>query len=410
MKHYVKYFILLCLLIANHASWGQSHNFAGRDTTILRKPENLQTVWLGVADDDYCYDWDVALEEHILSYNRHAGRILYNAIFAEEVITVSRVTLNGVEEDQVKVTVKDSVVIESVTFNKKCYNDGDWIKKEDFTIVTFPRGYEDEVQLLTPIAKNIFGRPEDLQEVVFKISKNGHENYDTINITVYNTTLGFDYDVSVNPKKFKDFTKLIPKAKLCFETFKTVKTCLDQIKDATPTPGRLPKADFSFDLTLPLPHPYDKCCDGVDKHGVALNILQLSGTGSIELYFHLLGIPYVAELSAFLNISAGLSFLGRDVIFSDDDLCDPTGLQFCLNAEVSGGLDGYVLHPDVLNAKAAVFGGFSQCVSVFQLLTDKKMNYAVSPNIGLRLRVTFLDFATKELRFTLWSRTLTLNN
>lgn len=407
MNRYAKYLILLLMLLVDTTAWAQLRNFAGRDTAVLRKFNNVQTVWLGVADDEYCYDWDV-LPEKIFSSDIHAGKILYNPTLPEERILVSRVTLNGVEEDQVIVKVLDSVIIKSVKFKKQCYEHGDNIDIKDFEIETYPAGYEKDVFLRTYRASNLFGMVEDLQPVIFGIIKNGKVDYDTTYVTVYNSNLGYDHALTINPKALLNFRQVLFNAKVAWNNLETVKDKLKRFKGISML-GRPPKAEFSADFALPIPKPYARCCDGIGKHGGKIDFVNLEGMADFEAYFKLAGVPHVAELDAFFGFGGTISFSSLGLILSDEDICDPNHLDLCVGVEVRGGLDGYVLDPSILDIRAFVFGNINGCFDGVAIIKGTSIA-TLSMNLGFKLSATFLDFASWESSYALWSTTETIGN
>lgn len=117
-------------------------NWAGPDQKVLRKVDNSQTVILSVlTPGGYCYRWS---GPNILT-DRNQPTIQANPTEEQSIYICLRIGANGVEEDQVVVSLVDEVRIVSVKPKRTCYSPGDPIDLEDFEILTEPKGYEDLV-------------------------------------------------------------------------------------------------------------------------------------------------------------------------------------------------------------------------------------------------------------------------
>jgi len=173
-------FVLLLCLTAK-AQW------AGEDKEVLRDPyNNSQVVSIGVQDgsSDACYEWT---GPHITS-DPHKPVVVVNPQDEEETYTCTRISSCGVEEDQVKVKVLDTISIVSVTPLKNCYNDGDDVHLSDFEIVTSPAGWGFMVEVSPTHLNNNWGLGDvdETMELTFTLDYNGHQSVKHATVNVFN--------------------------------------------------------------------------------------------------------------------------------------------------------------------------------------------------------------------------------
>ena len=115
---------------------------------------------------------------------------MVNPQSSEELYTVTRSSSCGVEQDQVKVKVVDSVTIVSVTPLKDCYNSGDNLALSDFEIKTNPDGYESLVQFTPTRVTNYAGESDEEQTITFSLNYRGHTSTNEATVNVFNEDLG----------------------------------------------------------------------------------------------------------------------------------------------------------------------------------------------------------------------------
>lgn len=333
----------LLLGLTAQAQW------AGEDKAVLRLQNNSQTTTIGqpASSSDMCYEWsgpDIVGERNkpVITVNPRSETCVY---------TVRRTGKCGVEEDQVIVTLTDTIGIVSVT-PTKCYNDGDSITKEDFKIVTSPEGFENLVSFGPTTAHHNVGSVVGTQDVTFYLLYNNHRSTKTIEVTVINDNLTSSGEISVD---FKDFKKKLQQAKKMLDAAKFFKSkFLDPVaKNALPC-----EPDFDYGLEFSsLPQFTYYCCEGKKVDAFNLFGPTLSGSVSLGCQFPIPGvsIPYIGGFYATIDLSAGISVGPLALRFRGD--CGQAEIPVELSAEIAGGIRASVVSKDFLSASLAIAAG-----------------------------------------------------
>ena len=342
-------FVLLLCLTAK-AQW------AGEDKEVLRDPyNNSQVVSIGVQDgsSDACYEWT---GPHITS-DPHKPVVVVNPQDEEETYTCTRISSCGVEEDQVKVKVLDTISIVSVTPLKNCYNDGDDVHLSDFEIVTSPAGWGFMVEVSPTHLNNNWGLGDvdETMELTFTLDYNGHQSVKHATVNVFNDNLAVSTGQSYN---FKIFVKSL---KAIENIVKKAQGLTDKLnKLAHLAPGAEPPCEPGFNIFLDIPNTDEQdihsCCNGEEVDGFKV----VSNSVSAELFVDCfiptqLSLPWLGGVRIHVGGSIGASVGPLEFKYLGNE-CNTTTVPVGLYATVSGGVQILLLRDDVLNAQLDLVG------------------------------------------------------
>ncbi len=394
----MKRIIAILLLLA--LGWGAQAQFAGPDKRIAREANNRQTTTLGEPDAsaDVCYIWT---GPHIVG-NANQAVITVNPIDTMEVYQVKRISKYGVEEDQAKVRVEDSVIIKYVFAKYNCYNHGEEIEPSQFTIVTEPEGYEHLVTVSPSVAYNNAGFSGELNSpVTFTLTKNGHTSTMVKNITVFNSDLTISQNLG---QGLSNIRRMLLSMSLVNNALEDLKKCTRPIRFIKASPCRWSdtanhqsgsEASGALDIT-----PKLLCCS---DHNMApalqIRFGQLSKGASFGCRVPLYGVPYVATLDFVFNIS-GSVFVGPvDGILSTNTECAQLCFPFGASIAINGGIGGSVGGGDVLTVDALLQASASATASWCPI--GPKNNLKLSATLSLVGEVTMCSFVKYSIEFPL---------
>lgn len=379
------FMLLLCLTAK--AQW------AGEDKEVMREEDNSQTVTIGTPDgsSDKCYDWS---GPHIMS-DPHQATITVNPQSSEELYTVTRSSSCGVEQDQVKVKVLDSVMIVSVTPLKDCYNSGDNVALSDFDIKTYPDGYESLVQLTPTQVTNIAGESEEQQTITFNLNYQGHTSSNTATVNVYNEDLGLATSTSV------DFHEFI-------ENIKKINAMVEKAKGLTDKLNTLSKTfnpcdpDFHLVLTMPQGSDIHACCNGKEINGFRMDLPSIDAYLGVDCYIPTtLSIPHVGGLQ--IHVGAAIGVRLGPLSFKFKRECSNITIPLALYANIAGGVQVFFGDPDFFAAELNLIGEGSTSIT---WTVGESIKW--SPlNVGLKIagKVTLASFWTEEVDYNLFTYT-----
>ena len=379
------FMLLLCLTAK--AQW------AGEDKEVMREPDNSQTVTIGTSDgsSDKCYDWS---GPNIVS-DPHQATITVNPQSSEELYTVTRASSCGVEQDQVKVTVLDSVTIVSVTPLKDCYNSGDNLSISDFEITTRPDGYQSLVQFTPHQVYNNAGESEEQQTITFSLTYQGHTSTNTATVNVFNENLGLSTSTSVDFHKFlEDFKKInamVEKAQGLADMLNTL------AKDVNPC-----EPDFHLVLTMPQGTDIHTCCNGKEFLGYKVDLPSIDANLAIDCYIPTtLSIPHVGGLQ--IHVGAAIGVKLGPLSFKYKRECSSITIPLALYANIAGGVQVFFGDPDYFSAELNLVGEGSTSVTwtVGESITWSPLA------VGLKIvgKVTLISFLTEEVDLNLFTYT-----
>jgi hypothetical protein len=377
------FMLLLCMTAK--AQW------AGEDKEVLRESDNSQTVTIGAADgsSDKCYEWS---GPNIVG-DPHQATITVNPQSSEELYTVTRSSSCGVEQDQVKVKVVDSVTIVSVTPLKDCYNSGDNLALSDFEIKTNPDGYESLVQFTPTRVTNYAGESDEEQTITFSLNYRGHTSTNEATVNVFNEDLGLSTCKSVDFNKFlEDFKKInamVQKAQGFADKLNTLS------KDFNPC-----SPDFHLVLSLPQGSDIHACCEGKEITGFRVDLPTIDAYLGIDCYIPTsLSIPHVGGLEIHVGAAIGVRLGPLSIKFKRE--CSTITIPLSLYANVAGGVRVFFGDPDFLSAELNLVGEGSTSLT---WTIGESIQW--SPlNVGLKIvgKVTLCSFYTDEVDYNLFT-------
>lgn len=325
--------------------------FAGEDKKVAREPGNTQKVSIGTPDaaNDVCYMWT---GPHI-DGNANQAVVTVNPHDTLETYMVKRISKNGIEEDEVKVRVEDSIAIVSVKAKYKCYNHGDNISPSQFEIETEPAGYESLVTVSPTTATNSAGLGiENNCPLTFTLNHNGHTSTKTLTTTVYNSDLVSPLDLMGNSistiymmvKNMKTFQEI-------WDNLESVANIVNYLTEASPCGWKNPKPQDNVEWVKVTPKML--CCGHVPAYALQIQFAKLSYGNSFGCRFPFYGIPYVASADIVFNLSAEI-FAGpvTGIISTNDScgqVCIPVGVTLAVNGGVGVSVGGgKILAADLL--------------------------------------------------------------
>lgn len=402
---YARWMLFLLLLSASlsgRAQSGFNYHFAGRDTTIVRLPDDNEPIRIGEGDPKWCYDWSVD-DDELVSEGPNGSYIVVNPSEPGDYIYwVGCVTDFGYFEDMVNVKVVDTVYIESVTPLRSCYAPLEDISTDDFKIITYPRGYEHMVTVSPQRANNKFGLATDSVTMEFTIHYNDLEDKKYCTLPVYNPDLQWYVQaLTVSPKKFLDFVKRVE----MIQRMMTPLRNLEELKVIAKGPAPIrPVWDWNFNVADI--KDVRECCKGRENKGKLLNIGTVEVSAGIEGRIPITGIPHVTSIDAVVSIIAGIrGTLGSVAIFEQEDLeCTHTTVPVTIFLTPSIAVQGYIFDPDVVSVTASVYGNASITRDLLDFL-DSTIQLPVEA--GLKFQVTVVNFFDPSVTIPLIQKTLT---
>lgn len=359
--------------------------FAGPDKKVLKTNDNNLTVTIGQAGSGSgeCYEWS---GPHITS-DIHQAVITVKPKEREEIYIVKKTDCNGVEYDQVVVTLQDTVSIVSVTA-KKCVNDGDTITSDIFEIVTDPPGYASMATFTPMVAMHDPGsnNPESQQLVSCRIEYNGHTAIKTAYVHVIKeNTETSDFTVSV---EFKNLNDKIEEFEKCLKKAKAAMDGLLVSLSKNPV-GPKPDCDIDWERNYGIPTFSCYCCQGEKVNTTRWPSFGVSGNFHCELEIPIpqLTIPCVAGVSVVFNIAAIASVGPVNLILRGQ--CSDIEIPIQAGIEISGGARAWALHKDFLSFTGYVTGGVNRTFTF--TLSQNKWDVGLG-NVEIRL-----DYEAKTL-------------
>ena len=387
IKSLITLAFLLLLCVTAKAQW------AGEDKEVLREPDNSQTVVIGAADgsSDKCYEWS---GPHIVS-DPHQATITVNPQSSEESYVVTRTSSCGVEQDQVKVKVLDSVSIVSVTPLKDCYNSGDNLALSDFEIKTNPDGYQSMVQFTPTRVTNYAGESDEQQTITFSLTYQGHTSTKDASVNVFNEDLGTSTCKSVDFNKFlEDFKKInamVEKAQGLADKLNTLS------KDFNPC-----DPDFHLVVSLPQGSDVHACCEGKEINGFRVDLPVIDANMGIDCYIPTsLSIPHVGGLE--IHVGAAIGVRLGPLSFKFKRECSDITIPIGLYANIAGGARVFLGDPDFLSAELNLVGEGSTTVTwtIGESIKWSPLNV----NLKIVGKVTLCSFFTDEVDYNLFTYT-----
>ena len=349
MKRSVKILFAVAIVLSFQFSVLSSAfaQFAGEDKKIAREPGNTQKVDIGRPDpaNDVCYMWT---GPHI-DGNANQAVVTVNPHDTLEIYQVKRISKNGIEEDEVKVRVEDTISIVSVRPKYKCYRNDEGISTSQFEIVTEPEGYERLVTVTPNTASSSIAISNHFP-VTFNLTHNGHTSTKTAEIVVYNSDVAAPEEILVGALQTLEY--LIKHRVVLRYVWDNVERLSNIInsKATTLSPcnwslDTKPDKDFDDGLSI---SPRMLCCGEDENHAsspaLKFQFGKLSYGNSFGCRFPFYGVPYVASADFVFNLSAEM-FLGpcNGVISTNKDcnqFCIPLGCTLAANGGVGVSLGG----------------------------------------------------------------------
>lgn len=320
--------------------------WAGEDKKIAREKDDLQSVSIGVQDPNEgntCYSWT---GPRIFS-DPSKSVITVCPVEETNVYHVTRVSKYGVEEDQVIVKVIDDVLIVSVTPKFDCYGAGDVIELSDFTIITDPEGYENDVRFHPNRATTPAGASVGEQTITFVLEKNNHTDTKTAQITVVDDGAASGGGTTVNYMSMKEN----------IENMQTVSKALDRIIEGAKVVEKISPCSFdvSTSATGPSVDCKDFCCDNKQFKGLSVSVGTIDFSASYSCRFPFYGIPGIASADVLLGLSFSLSLAPCTLkIIPDANTCSNASIGVGASFQVSGGVGVSVGGGEVLSADLTI--------------------------------------------------------
>jgi len=333
----------------------------GGEQWLLREWDDSQTITLSQPETpNVCYEWTGP----DIQSGWHTPTITAKPVDSVNIYTVRRISQCGVDEAQITVRLTDTIAIVEVT-PKKCFNNGDSIKRDDFVIITNPPGHENWVYPSTTVARHqsqftsdstiIIGR----QTVKFELRWNGHTSTNSTEIEVVNDNL--TATASISPE-LHNLVKTIQKVEeLTKKAEKAQKLFIKKISLADLCEPDIGSLGFSYTL----PHTTYYCCNGevVKSENWSIPSLSISASGDCQFPIPYASIPYVGGfyivgiLSLYANAGpATLHFRGK---------CSSGDLPIEFGFDLSGGARFQIVYKEFLSGSArfSVGGKFNFSVA-----------------------------------------------
>ncbi len=385
MKNLFKYlgtFLLLFLFstVSTFAQW------AGPDQKIARNNDNSQTVTLSVLqiDPNACYSWTGL---HIQG-DANQPSVTANPQDSIQTYVCKRISQNGVDEDEVIVSMLDSIVIVSVKAKKNCYLPGDEITTDQFTIVTDPVGYENQVTVQPSImTANNAGSAKENVELTFTLSAFGHTSTKKTNVVCVNNDLEANVSIDL---RFQILAKKI-------QTFRNCTTLLNNLAQKGMATGKFPgmqrkQPTISGNFSAPTVGFHFACCNNKD---IALANIQWNGfsvSAGFETFFPFY-IPAVLGLNIYISLGvsiwANLGLVNVDI--SLEQGCSSAEIGVAAGATVSGNVGVSYINPNILSAQMGLEGAASTTWK-WDVLNGKWNNEPLAFKINLVGKITVISF------------------
>lgn len=399
MKH-IRIAIIVTLSLA---TWMPvKAQFAGPDKKILKTNNNSQQVTIGQAGkgDGECYEWS---GPHIVG-NKNQAVIKVSPKDREEIYIVKKTTCDGVEYDQVVVTLEDTVSIVSVTA-KKCVNDGDTITSSIFEIVTDPPGYASMATFTPMIAQHTPGAndPESQQLVSCRIEHNGSTAIKTayVHVIKENTEVS-DFRTSL---EFEDFNKKLDEFEKCLKKAKAAMNGLLVVLSKNPVGPKF-TCDIDWERSYGIPTFSCYCCQGEKIGTTRWPAFDITGTFGCEVDIPVpqLTIPCVTGVNILFTGGANVKLGPVNLIMRGQ--CSDVEVPVTFAVELGGGARAWALHKDFLSFTGTASGSVSRTYTwvlsqnnwnVGHMQFELKLNYeaktfGLSPLKGdIKLGTWYLD-------------------
>lgn len=380
------FILLLCLSAQAQAPTAQ---FAGEDKEVMALPDSSQTVEIGLPGNtsEYCYEWT----GDDIKTDPHQPVVTVNPKKASNTYRVKRTGACGVEEDEVVVTLKDSVGIVSVKPLRKCYNDGETISLSDFEIVTEPAGYESMVTLTPTEADNDAGAGEEAMDVTFKLEYNGHTSTKTVSVRVFNENLALS--AGVGQSIWKELLKELDNGKFW------VKKAGDVASKVSPC-----QPDYILDVNLVGGAGFHYCCQDKIVDGFRYDFpsvaLGLSMECDIPTTF---SIPAIGGIYVNFSIGGGVNMGPMSINYKGE--CSSVTIPLGLFINIAGGVKLKSFDEDILSLQANVVGEAKTYV-VWTLGEGAKW-HPLDVTVSLVGKVSFMyGFVTEQISYQIWSFSL----
>lgn len=329
--------LLLCLSAQAQAPTAQ---FAGEDKEVMALPDSSQTVEIGLpgSTTEYCYEWT----GDDIKTDPHQPVITVNPKKASNTYRVKRTGACGVEEDEVIVTLKDSVGIVSVTPKRKCYNNGDAISLSDFEIVTEPTGYESMVTLTPTTADNDAGWGQEDMELTFSLDYNGRVSTKKLTVKVFNEDLAAT--ATTGSSIMKELLKEIDNGKFW------VKKAGDAVTSISPC-----NPDYIFDINYAAGTAFQYCCnDKIIENGFRFDFPYVKLGLSVECDFPTsLSLPLLGGIYINLSVGGGINMGPMSINYRGEE-CSSITIPVGLFLSFSGGVKAKAISDDILTLQGNV--------------------------------------------------------
>lgn len=337
--------------------------WAGEDKQILRSKEDDQTVTLSVInpDPDACYKWtgpniQTDPSSHTITANPQERYQQYRC---------TRLTAEGVDQDNVLIEVLDSVKIVSVVPTKGCFQVGDELSFSDFEIVTEPPEYKDYVDFTPrsiPDLGGSAGSPFDRMDVEFFIDMGEYREKKIITIDYINPDQFITNTLSVDFMKIEDMIKDIrgvkTKTKGVLGNIERAYSLIEKAPDIGYKPLEIKKPEISVGAIHYTKMGVECCNDNMVKT-VPIGWDGFSAEVGLEGRMNWpTPIPEVFFLLT-IDLSASVTVGQVEFVYCSDPECRSTTISVSFDASASIGAGVSIFNPNVLNITVGARGAVS---------------------------------------------------
>lgn len=392
-KHLSKTIGLLLFLFSTNHIFGQ---WAGKDTVVVIDPNQPLNVTIGMPNPDnrVCYTWSCSQAHQVITTNIHQPQVTVqidqSGIYTYQ---VKRVSKNGVEEDEVKVDVRDCILLARFEPKVECFNENQEVLRTDFYIETDPPGYEGNVSI-TPIKTPTNSTGNEVQSRVFTATIEcendpGFIEFDTCSVNVvknspvteHSTTFGV---VDAIERAIDIFCKAeknpaVKKTTSFFDKFGN--SVLGKAIPCSPS--------FSMDVTAATTTPEEFCCEGTIQHGTRLNLPSVTLSAGVNCAFPvpLPGLSMCKALRMTFSIKGGVQFGPyTGVLLTLDNSCGTDELDVAFFLEVAGGVMAGL--PNVEEPAESLIGVKGEVVASLPLNCKWKLGDGLSiESLSLNLKL-----------------------
>lgn len=292
--------------------------FAGPDKTVVRTGNNME-VLIGLPDANpyACYQWT---GNQILGDNQKP-QIRVIPSDSINVYHVKRVTQDGVEEDEVRVMLTDSVRIDSVKPRHGCWLKDSYIDLNDFDIYTSPAGLEQWVRVAqgSTTAKGRLVAENDTLITFEAIVNGSRTSMQTVKIHVVNP------NVVVDTKSNEKIASLVKMKTNVQEELAIVSKALDLLGSSDAV------AEPSQQLTIDGWQYKDCGCTKQDSSRQVVNlskdVVSLQCSGSFK---NSVPVQPTTGASPLLKLTANTT-LNLDVNFDDEVTLNDCNAESCVD-------------------------------------------------------------------------------